>query len=38
MNKHRRLRAACFVYALLAYSGLSPWSGWRDLGLHPLHT
>lgn len=30
-------RAACVVYALLlAYSGLAPWSGWRDLGLQPL--
>jgi VanZ family protein len=27
-------RAACVVYAmLLLYSGLAPWSGWRDLGI-----
>lgn len=27
-------RAACAVYALLLlYSGLAPWSGWRDLGI-----
>jgi VanZ family protein len=27
-------RAACLVYGmLLLYSGLSPWSGWRDLGI-----
>jgi VanZ family protein len=27
-------RAACFVYImLLLYSGLAPWSGWRDLGI-----
>lgn len=30
-------RAACGVYALLlAYSGLAPWSGWRDLGIDAL--
>jgi VanZ family protein len=30
-------RAACAVYGmLLFYSGLAPWSGWRDLGIHPL--
>ena len=30
-------RAACVVYALLlAYSGLAPWRGWRDLGLNPF--
>jgi VanZ family protein len=30
-------RTAAFVYALLlVYSGLAPWSGWRDLGLSPL--
>lgn len=30
-------RAACTVYALLlVYSGLAPWSGWRDLGLNPF--
>ncbi|HYM47081.1 MAG TPA: VanZ family protein [Burkholderiaceae bacterium] len=30
-------RAACAVYALLlVYSGLAPWSGWRDLGLNPF--
>ena len=30
-------RAACVVYALLlVYSGLTPWSGWRDLGLNPF--
>jgi len=30
-------RAACAVYALLLlYSGLAPWSGWRDLGLNPF--
>lgn len=30
-------RSACIVYALLiVYSGLSPWSGWRDLGVAPL--
>lgn len=30
-------RAAFAVYALLlAYSGLAPWSGWRDLGLNPF--
>lgn len=30
-------RAAWVVYALLlAYSGLAPWSGWRDLGLQPF--
>lgn len=30
-------RTACMVYALLlAYSGLAPWSGWRDLGLNPF--
>jgi VanZ family protein len=30
-------RAACGVYGLLlAYSGLAPWSGWRDLGIDAL--
>ncbi len=30
-------RTACAVYALLlVYSGLAPWSGWRDLGLNPF--
>ncbi|MEP6608079.1 MAG: VanZ family protein [Burkholderiaceae bacterium] len=30
-------RAAFAVYALLLiYSGLAPWSGWRDLGLNPF--
>lgn len=30
-------RIACAVYALLLiYSGLAPWSGWRDLGLNPF--
>lgn len=30
-------RAAFVVYALLiVYSGLAPWSGWRDLGVGPL--
>ena len=30
-------RAACATYALLLlYSGLAPWSGWRDLGLNPF--
>src|SRR5512137_2866494 len=30
-------RGACAVYALLVlYSGLAPWSGWRDLGVGPL--
>ena len=30
-------RGACVVYALLlVYSGLAPWSGWRDLGVAPL--
>src|SRR5512134_3264141 len=30
-------RAAWVVYALLlAYSGLAPWTGWRDLGLQPF--
>lgn len=30
-------RGACAVYAwLLLYSGLAPWSGWRDLGVGPL--
>lgn len=30
-------RATCMVYALLlVYSGLAPWSGWRDLGLNPF--
>ncbi len=30
-------RGACVVYALLLlYSGLAPWSGWRDLGVAPL--
>lgn len=30
-------RAACAVYALLLlYSGLAPWSGWRDLGIDAL--
>ena len=29
-------RAALVVYAVLViYSGLSPWSGWRDLGVSP---
>lgn len=28
-------RAACLVYGmLLLYSGLAPWSGWRDLGIN----
>ena len=27
-------RAGCVVYGmLLLYSGLAPWSGWRDLGI-----
>ncbi len=30
-------RSTCAVYAmLLLYSGLAPWSGWRDLGIAPL--
>ena len=30
-------RAACVTYALLLlYSGLAPWTGWRDLGLNPF--
>jgi VanZ family protein len=30
-------RGACIVYGLLIlYSGLSPWSGWRDLGVGPF--
>jgi VanZ family protein len=30
-------RAACATYALLLlYSGLTPWTGWRDLGLNPF--
>jgi VanZ family protein len=30
-------RGACVVYVLLLlYSGLAPWSGWRDLGVGPL--
>ena len=30
-------RAAYVLYALLVlYSGLAPWSGWRDLGVAPL--
>ena len=30
-------RAAAAVYALLlVYSGLSPWSGWHDLGVAPM--
>lgn len=30
-------RASWVVYTLLlAYSGLAPWSGWRDLGLQPF--
>ena len=30
-------RAGCATYALLLlYSGLAPWSGWRDLGLNPF--
>ena len=30
-------RAAWVVYTLLlAYSGLAPWTGWRDLGLQPF--
>ena len=30
-------RAACATYALLLlYSGLAPWTGWRDLGLNPF--
>lgn len=37
-SRHSPLaRAACAVYALLlVYSGLAPWSGWRDLGLNPF--
>ena len=36
--EHRRAspmaRAACIVYGLLlVYSGLAPWTGWRDLGI-----
>ena len=30
-------RAACLIYTLLlVYSGLAPWSGWRDLGINSL--
>lgn len=30
-------RGACMVYALLVlYSGLAPWSGWRDIGVGPF--
>lgn len=30
-------RGACAVYALLVlYSGLAPWTGWRDLGVAPF--
>ena len=30
-------RAACLIYSLLLiYSGLTPWSGWRDLGINPF--
>lgn len=30
-------RAACVIYGLLLlYSGLAPWSGWRDLGIDAL--
>jgi len=30
-------RGACVVYALLVlYSGLAPWTGWRDLGVAPF--
>lgn len=30
-------RSACAIYALLlVYSGVAPWSGWRDLGLNPF--
>jgi VanZ family protein len=30
-------RGACIVYAmLLLYSGLAPWSGWRNLGVGPF--
>ena len=37
-SRHSPLaRSACVVYALLLiYSGLAPWSGWRDLGLNPF--
>ena len=37
-SRHSPLaRTACAVYALLlVYSGLAPWSGWRDLGLNPF--
>ncbi len=37
-SRHSPLaRAACATYALLLlYSGLAPWSGWRDLGLNPF--
>jgi len=37
-SRHSPLaRIACAVYALLlVYSGLAPWSGWRDLGLNPF--
>jgi VanZ family protein len=30
-------RASCATYTLLLlYSGLAPWTGWRDLGLNPF--
>jgi VanZ family protein len=30
-------RGACLVYVLLlVYSGLAPWTGWRDLGVAPF--
>ena len=37
-SRHSPLaRTACGAYALLLlYSGLAPWSGWRDLGLNPF--
>jgi len=37
-SRHSPLaRTACAVYVLLlVYSGLAPWSGWRDLGLNPF--
>ncbi len=37
-SRHSPLaRTACAAYALLLlYSGLAPWSGWRDLGLNPF--
>ncbi|HKO67069.1 MAG TPA: VanZ family protein [Burkholderiaceae bacterium] len=37
-SRHSPLaRAACVTYALLlVYSGLAPWTGWRDLGLNPF--